>query len=251
MKKLLTTVAMAASFATVASADFARVEMGVGAWVQAPSGKITYDVNGANGSNTSNEKEETTGYAWLLVKHPLPIIPNLRVEYAQIKDTGVATGTFKNFVASGGATSLDITQFDIIPYYNILDNTFWMTIDLGLDIKVMNSKFTADGVTISGVPTASYEDTTTIALPLLYARGRVEIPFTGIGVEADVKYVSYDSNTVYDARAKVDYTLGFIPVIQPAIEIGYRVQHIETNGDTEAAINMDFKGVYAGLMLRF
>ena len=251
MKKLLATVAITASFATLANADFARVEMGAGAWMQTPSGKITYDVNGANGSNTSDETEETTGYAWLLVKHPIPIIPNLRVEYAQLKDSGVASGTFKNFTASGGATSLEMTQFDIIPYYNILDNTFWMTIDLGLDIKVMDSKFTANGVTIPGSTNTSYEDTVTTALPLLYARTRVEVPFTGIGFEADVKYVSYDSNTVYDARAKIDYTLGFIPVIQPALEVGYRVQHIETNGDTEAAINMDFAGVYAGLMLRF
>ena len=249
MKKLLSTVAIATCFASVASADFARVELGAGAWMQNPSGKITYDVIGADGSDTSKENSESLGYAWLLIKHPIPIIPNLRVEYANIKSEGTATGQFKEFNIGTTPTNtlIEMKQYDLIPYYNILDNTFWMTLDLGLDIKIMDTKYTADPVALFN----GYSTTNTITLPLLYARTRVEIPLTGFGVEADVKYVSYDSNTVYDVRVKVDYTLEFIPIVQPAIEVGYRVQHIETNGDTEAAINMDFKGVYAGVMLRF
>jgi len=146
-----------------------------------------------------------------------------------------------------------MTQFDVIPYYNILDNTAWITLDLGLDLKVTEIKYQADGVVIPGIADTSYTDSVTTVIPLLYVRGRVEIPATNIGLEADLKYVSYNSNTIYDARAKVDYTLDFIPVIQPAIEVGYRVQKIklEDDGAGSAKADLDFAGAYAGLMLRF
>ncbi|MEA1983097.1 MAG: hypothetical protein U9N39_06095, partial [Campylobacterota bacterium] len=93
---------------------------------------------------------------------------------------------------------------------------------------------------------------TAMVLPLGYLRGRVQIPVTKIGIEADVKYISYGNSTVSEFRAKVDYTLGFIPVIQPGIEIGYRMQSIDVQSDNEKTkLKMDYSGVYAGLMLRF
>jgi len=251
MKKILSTLVCAACLATVASADFARVEVGAGMWMQTPSGDITYVDGGATASDVSDEKSKDQFYLWALVKHPIPIVPNLRLEYAGIESTGAATGTFKNFTASGGDTSFKVTEYDIIPYYNLLDNTFWVTVDVGIDVKIMEIDYTAEGVSIPGVASTSYSDSITVPLPLLYLRARTEIPMTDIGLEADVKYISYDSNTVYDARVKVDYTLDFIPIIQPAIEVGYRVQKIETDDGEDAKINMDFAGVYAGLMLRF
>ena len=260
MKKILTALTCAAILATTASADFARVEMGAGAWMQTPSGELSYtDSSGITATDKSEESQETEGYVWLLIKHPIPILPNLRVEYASVNNSGKATGTFKKFTIPTGSTSdttLKMNQYDIIPYYNILDNTAWITLDLGLDLKVTEASYDVDDAVndITGIviPNTAYSDSSTVVVPLLYVRGRVEIPATNIGLEADVKYVSYNSNTLYDVRAKVDYTLGFIPVIQPAIEIGYRVQKFDlSTDDDETTMNMDFAGVYAGLMLRF
>ncbi len=254
MKKILTTLAVGAMLATAASADVARLEMGVGAWQQTPTGAITYTDSGASGSDTSIEKESTSAYAWMLVKHPIPILPNIRLEYASLESEGEATGTFDDFTATGGSTLLEMTQYDIIPYYNILDNTGWVTLDLGLDLKVIDLEYTADNVGNWTSPT--YTDSDTIVIPLVYARVRVEIPGTNIGLETDGKYITYDDSTIYDIRAKVDYTLDFIPVIQPAIEIGYRIQKFDLSddGDTAgstAAMDLEFSGIYAGMMLRF
>lgn len=253
MKKILTALACASLMAATANADVARVEMGVGAWAQSPSGEISYTDSGANGLDKSDESQETQAYVWALLKHPVPVIPNLRLEYVNIKNSGAATGTFKEFTASGGKTSLEMTQFDVIPYYNIIDNTAWITLDLGLDLKVTQMKYQADGVVIPGVASTSYSDSATVVIPLLYVRGRVEIPATNIGLEADVKYVSYNANTIYDARAKVDYTLDIFPVVQPAIEVGYRVQKIKLEDDSagSAKADLNFAGLYAGIMLRY
>lgn len=249
MKKILTTLTCATLLATAAMADLARVEVGLGTWMQSSEGGASYSDAGANGIYTSIEKDNTEGYIWAVIKHPIPIVPNLRLEYVSIVDSGLATGQFKDFDI-GGVTaemSYDIMQYDIIPYYNILDNTAWITLDLGLDIKVIDVSYSVTSV-VSGERFGGE----TITLPLLYVRGRFEIPATDIALEADVKYVKIGDSTVYDVRAKVDYTLDFMPVIQPAIELGYRVQKIDIDeSDADATVDLEFSGVYVGLMLRF
>ena len=259
MKKILTTLVVGAMLATAASADFSRVEMGVGAWQQTPSGELSYNPGlGISGLDVSNEKEETSGYAWMLIKHPIPILPNIRLEYASIENEGTASGTFEDFEIPLGTapTFLEMAQYDIIPYYNILDNTGWVTLDLGLDLKVIDIDYTADGVDVGATLDTQYTDSETIVIPLVYVRARVEIPATNIGLESDVKYISYDDSTIYDARVKVDYTFDIFPAVQPAIEVGYRVQKFDLSDDGDAAgstaaLDLEFSGVYAGMMLRF
>ena len=248
MKKIISTLAVGAFFALTASADLARVEAGAGAWMQSPKGGLTYK---STGSDMSDETEEAKAYAWILVKHPVPIIPNARIEYSNVRSGGIASGTFLGFTATSDAkSSLEITQFDLIPYYNILDNTFWITLDLGVDFKVINASYEASGVTMT-LPGNDYTNASAIVLPMAYVRSRVQIPATGFGIEADVKYVSYNSSTVYDVRAKVDYTFGAFPIVQPALEVGYRVQKFKTDELNDVEMDIDFAGVYAGLVLRF
>lgn len=250
MKKVLYTLTCGAILASSAMADITRVEMGVGAWMQESKGSVSYTDGGADGSYVSSEKDSTEPYVWALIKHPVPILPNLRLEYVSLKDSGVASGQFKDFDITSASTTLsyDVKQYDIIPYYNILDNTAWITLDLGLDIKIVDASYTA----AASAPFAGYSDSVTFALPLLYARARVEIPSTDIGLEADIKYITTGDSTVYDARAKVDYTLDFVPVIQPALEVGYRAQKIDIDeSGVDAKLDIEFSGFYAGLMLRF
>lgn len=252
MKKIISTIAIAMTFASVASADFARIEMGAGAWMQTPTGAISYtDTTGYGIADKSTDTAQTEGYAWILVKHPVPVIPNLRLEYVSAASEGTyeitGTPTISGAPTLDGASKLEMTQIDVIPYYNILDNTFWITLDLGLDVKMIELSYTSDGVDVMetlGVDLAG------VVLPLGYVRARVQVPGMNFGFEADVKYVSFDGNSVSDVRVKADYTLDFIPIIQPAIEIGYRMQSFDLS-DSGFSIKNDYAGVYAGVMLRF
>lgn len=251
MKKILTALTCTGLLAMTASADIARVEMGAGFMQQSSDSEASYTKSGANGSYISDTDETSTQpYVWAIIKHPIPVIPNFRLEYVSFEDTGAASGKFENFNIGTGSsdTTFNITEYDIIPYYNLLDNTGWITVDVGLDIKIMDISYKADTV-ISG----DNEDSVSVAIPLAYARGRVEIPATNIGLEADLKYVTYNDSTVYDARAKIDYTFDMFPVVQPAFEIGYRVHKIKIDDSTfgDLKMDLDFSGVYAGAMLRF
>ena len=250
MKKILSILALATTMTTVVSADIIRIEMGGGVWRETPDVYVkrtnSDGVLHLNGTHTSTKKGSSQAYAWLLVKHPLPIIPNIRFEYASISYKGLISGSVNGLnIPSLAPTTTDIQEYDIIPYYNLLDNTFWTTIDLGLDAKLIKSDVVVSPVTgFSG-----YTTTDTAVIPFIYARGRVEIPSTELGLETDVKAITDGTNTMYDVRVKIDYTFDF-DVIQPGIEVGYRRQKVKSD-DESTQVDLDYSGVYTGLTLRF
>lgn len=252
MKKVLSTLSFAVALSIPINADIVKVEMGAGAWTQKPKGSAYY--NGSNtigGSDALNEDKDTSPYIWAFIKHPIPIIPNIRLEYTSVSQKGKATGQWEGSTISVGTTSqstLDIKQYDIIPYYNLLDNTFWMTLDLGIDVKMIDFDYKIEQMT--GFSGYAYQ--TIVPIPMAYLRARVEIPVTNIALEADAKYVGYGESHFYDARVKVDFTLNIFPTVQPALEVGYRVQKIKIDESTvDVRTDIDFAGMYAGLMLRF
>ena len=254
MKKLLGSLCAAALLATAAQADFLRVEMGGGIWEQTPKGYATRTDNDGvlnlNGTYKSDEKQSSEVYVWALLKHPIPIVPNLRLEYVTLSDKGQTTGSVGGLPIPANVsapTTIDTKQYDVIPYYNLLDNTFWLTLDIGIDAKFVQSDATVGSVGIF----PGYSSTDSTVIPLLYLRSRVQIPATGIGLEADAKAITDGTNTAYDVRAKIDYTLEFIPVIQPGIEVGYRAIKLKVDDGTKSQIDLDYQGVYAGVMLRF
>ncbi|HHO42607.1 MAG TPA: TIGR04219 family outer membrane beta-barrel protein [Epsilonproteobacteria bacterium] len=248
MKKIFFGIASAAMLATTTCADLLRAEIGLGAWIGTSSGEVIGEKYGFQGVDTSSEKSKTNVYGWAMMKHFIPVVPNLRVEYLTVTSTGEARGTLSGVSIPGSTpTKLEMKQFDVIPYYNVLDNTAWITLDLGIDFKIFDATYTVDGFADSN----GYRTTETFVLPLGYVRGRIEVPGTNFGAEADVKYIEYGNNTAYDMRAKVDYTFDITPVIQPAIEVGYRMQKYQTDKTSDISIDLDFSGVYAGVMLRF
>ena len=96
MKKILTSLATLGALATTANADFIRTEIGGGLWMQEPSGVISGTTAGSLGSTityTDNSIKNNTdqNYIWAYIKHPLPIIPNLRLEYTALDNAGIAT----------------------------------------------------------------------------------------------------------------------------------------------------------------
>ncbi len=258
MKKILISLATIATLTSTLSADFLRVEAGLGAWAQTNVGFI--DVNDADintdGRDTSNEKELTTNYLWAYVKHPIPIVPNVRFEYSKVESEGHGEGTFQGVPLDGSKTlptTLEMTQIEVIPYYNVLDNTFWVTLDLGIAVKMIDYKATGRVQDSFGVfGQEIYNESDSFIAPLPYLRARGQLPFMDIGVEAIVKYGSMDGNTFSDMSIKADYTFDFIPLIQPGLEVGYRQMIMDAESeDGDTVIDLDFSGLFFGLMVRF
>lgn len=252
MKKWLSIVALSAMAATTASADFMRVEMGAGAFLAEPSGSIQFsNETPVDATDSLGYGSDSMPYVWLNIKHPVPILPNLRLEYVNVNSNGSGSFTWDgNNLPSGTQSELTLQQYDATLYYNILDNTFWTTLDLGLDIKMVQSQYTISPNTSVGYN--GYDESKNIVVPMAYLRGRVQIPATNFGFEADVKYIGDGTSEISDIRLKADYTLDFVPVVQPALEVGYRIQKFKVQDDgNEVKSDLNYAGAYVGLMLRF
>lgn len=255
MKKLLTGLAMTAAVTSITQADMLRVEMGGGVWQNEFSGTIISKELTSTPLTTDllNYGEESKPYLWVFIKHPVPILPNVRLEYASVDYSGTSTQSFNykgQTYQANSQTSTVLDQYDIILYYNILDNLAWTTLDLGLDVKVIESSFKgSDSLTSNSVNVSE-----TLPVPMLYARGRVEVPGTGIGLEGLAKYSGYKSSKVLDYTLKADYTLVDILPVDVGLEVGYRHETLDIDGsdfsiDTSADVEID--GIFAGAVIRF
>ncbi|MEA1918776.1 MAG: TIGR04219 family outer membrane beta-barrel protein [Campylobacterota bacterium] len=224
MKK---TLLLSLVFSSLLQADFIRAEMGAGVWMPSSTGSI----NKQDLVDDLDVDSSQDYYLWALLKHPIPIIPNARIEYVKT-------------LAEGSGNEVGIQQVDLIAYYNIFDNLAWITLDLGVDINVMEQSYKLDGNL----------RTNSALIPMLYGRGRFEVPGTNFGLESVIKYLSYGESNVGDIRLKVDYTLD-LPLLQPAVELGYRHEVIKTSekdfSDLDKDTDITMSGIYLGAMLRF
>ena len=185
-------------------------------------------------------------YVNLVIKHPSAILPDVRLEYANVKSNGKVYGEVKqpplNTVSPviGAESELTMAQFDTILFYNLVENMLWSSIDLGLDLKYIASEYKVDSVFV--------DESFSSVLPLLYLRGRVDAPFAPMGLEADIKYITDGESIVYDLRVKVDYSMDFIPILQPGLELGYRLQKFKAESEDS---EITFDGLYGGVTVKF
>lgn len=234
---------------TTAQADFFRVHVGGGAWINQLNGDLSSSISGDVNVDDLGTDTQTKGYLWAYFKHPVPLVPNVRLEYMNIGFDGTANQSFdfkgKSYGVSANS-SIDMTQYDVIAYYNLLDNTFWATLDLGIDVKALQFDFKAN----SSATNSSVTESESVFLPMLYGRVRAELPTTDIGLEANVKYVAYDGDSLIDYTVKVDYTLAELLPVDLALEVGYRKQQFEVEGGGYS-VDLSIDGVFAGLAIKF
>ena len=264
MSKILSGLLLAGLLGTAVQADMVRVEMGGGVWENELEGSITSKGLAGIGpgfetfdTELLNYNKESKGYIWLNVKHPIPVLPNLRLEYAAIDYSGTSTESFiydGTEYAANAKTDLTLNQFDVIMYYNILDNTAWTTLDLGLDVKIIDSQFTAAGDDVGTGNPETVDESETLPVPMAYGRLRFEIPGIDIGVEGNMKYAAYKDSKVIDYAVKADYTLVDVLPVDIGLEVGYRYQKLDIDGedfsiDTTADIEID--GIFAGAVIKF
>ena len=247
------------------TADIWRIEGGTGLWDASADGTITgvFEDTITVSDHLGDHKDQTAGYMYIIVKHPIPIIPNVRFEYTGVKASGTDVDVdISGIVVPGVADSeLFLTQYDSILFYNLLDNTFFMTFDLGVDLKYVVSQYVVDTTEFFGQTLNIVDETSGSIVPMAYLRGRVELPSAPLGVETDVKYITDGTSTVYDVRVKVDYTFKMDAALEPGIELGYRVQQFKVDGEEsnflgdifsgQSNTDVTFSGLYGGITVKF
>ncbi len=253
MNKSLLTAIIFLFFTTLANADLIRIEGGIGAWETNLSGKIAYaGDNEFDVVDKAGLESSTDMYAWINFKHPLPLVPNLRLEYTDPTFDGEVTRLeWRGNTYISVNNTLSLTQYDVALYYNLLDETLWTTLDLGLNIKIIDGNY---GLSESAGFVPAVDESFSLAIPLAYIRTRLDVPGLDIGIEGIARGMAYSGNTVIDAQIKIDYTMNFIPVLKPGLEVGYRYQKMKLDAGSiglDANIDTEFSGVYGGVVFRF
>mgnify|MGYP006127751033 FL=1 len=220
---------------------------GAQAWNMETSGGFSND-----GSNTEfNFEEQTNTNLYVAFEHPIPLIPNVKVQRTAMDTQGdvILDAQFtlgdKVFAANGNAfTDVSLTTTDFILYYELFDNDL-VSFDVGLNAKHIDGEFlaTVDGETgreeFSG------------PVPMVYSRLAVGVPFTGFGAFVEGSFLSIDDHTISDYQAAITYSLMGNLAIDLTLQLGYRAVTLELDDLDDIYSDLEFKGIYAGLEVHF
>lgn len=247
--RTLTGVALCASLAPMASADtLFGVYAGANAWDSSISG----DFNSGAGpvidtESTLNLDDDTPSTLYVAVEHAIPLIPNVRFAFTDMKYSGestLASGINFNDVDFGAgevvSSELDFSHNDITLYYELLDNV--VSLDAGINVRIFNGS-----VALQSPLTREASIELDDAVPMLYGAVRADLPLTGLYVSAEGYLVQVSGNEMQDLTAKVGYEIagGF------GVEGGYRVLrlNLEDINDLDSDISID--GAYAAATFHF
>ena len=250
MKMRILSTTLLASMAFSAQADTLGVKIGGGLWDHDPSGKFRYKSTlGTDDIDLNSDlhlKSDKEGYFFVVIEHPIPVLPNLRVMSTALKSHGEGavskTFTFNNVsytVSENVITDLKLDQTDFTLYWELLDNV--VSLDLGLNVKNLDGEAKLVGAT-AGTNTATFD----VYIPMLYASVGVS-PMEGLFIGAEASYIGYDGNSLTDFTAKIAYSSDFLI----GIEAGVRTQTYELDDVDNSYGDMEFSGPFVGAYLHF
>jgi outer membrane protein len=255
MKKILLSSLVALGLSTSVNADFIGASVGAGVWNQKIDGYIqtgddkNYFNNSNNEAGTGNLglNANMKPFIWAKIIHPVPLIPNLKVEYREydLSGDGTATTNFKIFgesvsVSGNVHTDIEIKSYDATFFYEI--KPVVVDLEAGFGVNLLQGKATVSDSTLSS--SANF----VAPLPYLYARAET-MKFYGFALEAQAKYIEVKNNYYKDFDAGLKY-FAPIPVLDVSAKIGYKMQDIKgVSGDNSTKI--EFEGAYAEIAVKW
>jgi len=245
IKQLICLLALATPLTT--NADTLSFTLGGGAWGTSPSGDFRKDGD-PSGIDIDKElfwKDKTVGYYFAVFEHPVPVLPNIKLAYSEIKQSGQGDSNyeFDGEVYSGNVkNNFSVKSTDMIAYYEILDNI--ISLDLGLDIRYVDASYNVRETT--GLLPLSSKDNFKQVVPMLYALVGAS-PYPGLLFSGEISYITYSGSDVSDMTAKVSYTSDYFV----GVEAGYRRQEYNFDDVSNIHSNITFDGVFAGAYVKF
>jgi len=237
-----------ALLATSASADtLLGVYAGVGQWQTEYSGNF-----GAApiDFNDLNIDEETNNTYFIVLEHPLPILPNIRIQHVSLETQSEATlnegFVFDDIAFPAGenaVTDIDLSHTDAVLYYEVLDN--WVNLDLGLTLRAFEGDASVSSASTSLTETVELD----AIIPMLYGKAKFDLPLTGWSIAASANLISYDSNSLNDYSAAIAYNSNLLIVFDLGVELGYRSMTLEL--DEKLNTDVELTGPYASFTVNF
>ncbi|MEC7118454.1 MAG: TIGR04219 family outer membrane beta-barrel protein [Pseudomonadota bacterium] len=230
-----------------AQADFVGVYGGIDYWYADGSTEIAQT---DTTQQTFNQDNKGLVSATLSVEHPVPLLPNARLRHVQLKrdDNAQSNGfQFSNQAFIGNTNlDLDMTNTDLLAYYEILDNI--ISVDVGLGATLLNGDMTVRSNEIAlNSQTINIKETLLVA----YASVGGSLPFTGFSAKAEAVVGRNQDARSSDLQAEIKYDLIDNLLVDAGVKAGYRLLKIELEDVKNTDATFDFKGPYLGLEIHF
>jgi len=223
---------------------------GAQGWNMQTSGGFSSD-----GTNADfNFEDQTNTNLYVAFEHPLPLIPNIKVQRTIMDTLGETTlnsqYTFGDEIYAENTdviTDVQLTATDFILYYELFDNGL-ISFDVGINAKLLDGELL---VTQKDDPSNSSREAFSGPVPMVYSRLAIGVPFTGFGAFVEGSFLSIDDHTLSDYQAALTYSLMENLALDVTFQVGYRAVELELDDLDNIYSNLEFKGVYAGLEVHF
>ena len=243
--RCLLPVLASVALAGPAQADILGLSLGASTWYTG----ITGDISSGGGDFYLEDElgfDDSFNFAgFAMFENPIPLIPNVRVQYSSVEQDGTGSVSAKVFnkVAISGETSnsLQLNQMDAIVFWELLDTV--VHIDFGLQAKFVDGNISIREKT--GAKNRVEEDFKAV-IPLLYGGAGLNLPLTGLSAYASVAGIGYSGNSLVDANLALTYEVNMVDV-----SLGWRELKIKLDDVDDIDADMTLGGPFLGAGLSF
>jgi outer membrane protein len=241
-KRLIALTILAASASVATQADIVGATAGAYIWKQSWDGDVKAGSQSVSMSDDLNYDNETGKSFYVALEHPVPLLPNIRLQSTDldISERGKSTQKYEfdgrtYNVNEDVESTTDLSHVDGTFYYEILDN--WVNLDVGLTVRMFDGEVSIRDDSGEG----SIEIDAPV--PMAYVNARFELPLTGFYASGLGNVIAFGDNKITDMTLAVGYELGIL-----GLEIGYRNFDVQLEDDNEEA-NVTVDGYFIGLVL--
>ncbi len=211
--------------APLSQADVVGLGASVSYWDSDLSGKAATNSDVVDVENDLNLESDTNANLSLYLEHPVPVLPNVRLHYTRVEQSGRGDVGLAGFdgVTGDVRSDLDLEQLDLTLYYEVLDN--WANLDLGLTARDLSGELIVREA-VTGTPSSN----TSVdgVIPMGYLAARFDLPFTGVSVGAEGNFISFDGDSLHDFNAYGQFEMALIQ-----FRAGYRRMSIDYEDDSD------------------
>lgn len=239
-------LAMVATAAMTAHADTLSLTIGAYYWQPDIEGDVQSSGTLVNLQSDLGFDDDSTQAVYLQLEHPIPILPNLLVQYTPLDLTQSSTLS-RSIVFDGDLypassdvkTSLDLSHADATFYYEVLDNM--VSLDLGLTLRYFPESVSIQSRSLGQSSSFDFD----ALVPMVYGAARVALPLK-LSVGGDVNWLGAGDSRLMDYRVNVDWN----PLLGLRAELGWRNLTLDYEDGDDVA-DLTLKGAYAGVSYRF
>jgi outer membrane protein len=228
---------------TTVQADILGFTAGVEVW----QGGVDASAGNTGSRQALTFDDDTRKAFYAAFEHPLPLLPNIAVrqQSAEYKGNTVLAGAMTlagtSFLAKSSVTNrLSIDYTDATLYYELLDNSV-LSVDMGVTARWLRTQTSIDN--------AARKATTPV--PMLHAKGHLNILSTQTSLFFDGNYGDYSDNTVYDARVGLAYQFVDLPALNFFVKLGVQRSEIDLNNEDSMDLKSVEDGVFCALEFDF